>query len=141
RHPGTDPRLDHLAADPPRGAELAATGQSASHLPRRLRLRHRRPARRRDHPAVPAPLRRLRPLLRLRHLLRRPRPLRRRRPAHRTPHRNTARSPRHRLHRPPRRHRARTRKLTPNELTEPPTKDEAIQTYRQVADEDIDMLA
>ena len=82
---------------------------SPGHLPRRLRLRHRRPARRRAVPAVPAALRRLRPLLRLRHLLRRPRTLRRRRPAHRAPHRKPPRSPRHSLHRPPRRHRPRTR--------------------------------
>src|SRR6266540_2337928 len=122
RHPGIHPRLDHLAADPPRAGELAAAGQSAGHLPRRIRLRRRRPAWRRQHPAIPAPLRRLRALLRLRHLLRRPRPLRRRSPAHRPPRRNTPGSPRHRLHRPPRRHRAWTRELTLNELTGLPTK-------------------
>src|SRR5208283_5973727 len=71
------------------------------------------PARRRADPAVPAPLRRLRPFLRLRHLLRRPRTLRRRRPAHRPPRRKPARSPRHRLHGPPRRPRAPTRTLKP----------------------------
>ena len=46
---------------------------------------------------------RLRPLIRLRDLLRRQRPLPRRTPAHRTPDRHPARSPRHRLHRSPRR--------------------------------------
>src|SRR5271157_3077647 len=50
---------------------------------------------------------------RLRHLLRRPRTLRRRRPAHRPPRRKPARSPRHRLHGPPRRPRAPTRTLKP----------------------------
>ena len=79
RHPGINPRLDHLAADPPRGKELAPAGQSAGHLPRRIRLRRRRPARRRNTPPVPAPLRRFRPLLRLRDLLRRPGTLRGRR--------------------------------------------------------------
>ena len=48
-----------------------------------LRIRDRGPARRPDHPAVPAALRRLGAVLRLRDLLRRPRPLRRCRPAHR----------------------------------------------------------
>src|SRR6266536_5309034 len=130
RHPGIHPRLDHLAADPPRAGELAAAGQSAGHLPRRIRLRRRRPAWRRQHPAIPAPLRRLRALLRLRHLLRRPRPLRRRSPAHRPPRRNTPGSPRHRLHRPPRRHRAWTRELTLNELTGLPTKDLRVRAAR-----------
>ena len=37
------------------------------------------------------------------------------------PDRQPARSPRHRLHRPPRRPRTRTRTLTPDELTGPPT--------------------
>ena len=52
---------------------------------------------------------------------RRPRPLRRRRPAHRAAHRQPARSTRHRLHRPPRSARTRTRILTPDELTVSPT--------------------
>jgi hypothetical protein len=68
-------------------------------------------------PAIPAPLRRLRPLLRLRDLLTRPRPLRRRRPAHRTPHRQPARSPRHRLHFSPRSARVPTRILAPDGLS------------------------
>ena len=74
-----------------------------------------------QHPAVPAPLRRLRPLLRLRHLLRRPRPLRRRRPAHRLP----TGTPQEALDTACTVHlagaRARTRALTPDELTGPPT--------------------
>src|SRR6266487_3072223 len=48
------------------------------------------------------------------------RPLRRRTPAHRTPDRHPARSPRHRLHRPPHRIRTRTRTLTPTNLRSHP---------------------
>ena len=121
RHPGINPRLDHLAADPPRRknwpqldkVQVTCRGgfaYAAGVLPGG------------ETPAVPAPLRRLRPLLRLRDLLRRPRPLRRRRPAHRHSHRN----PQEALDTACTVHLAgiwaRTRHLTPNELTEPPTK-------------------
>src|SRR5208337_1147353 len=63
RYPGLHPQLHHLAAAGPRREALAPAGQGSGHLPRRVRLRRRGPARRRADPAVPAPLRRLRPLL------------------------------------------------------------------------------
>src|SRR5207244_3027508 len=71
----------------------------------------------------PAALRRLGSLLRIRDLLRRPRPLPGGRAAHRAARWNPARSPRHRLHRPPRRPQRRARPVTPEELTGSPTKD------------------
>ncbi len=71
-HPGVHPQLDHLAAAGPRREELAAAEESPGQVPRPICLHHQRPARRPGHPAVPAPLRRLRALLRVRDLLRRP---------------------------------------------------------------------
>jgi hypothetical protein len=121
-HPGIHPQLHPPAAAGPRRAQLAPAEEGAGQVPRLLRLHHRRPARWRADPAVPAPLRRLGPLLRFRDLLTRPRPLRRRRPAHRTPHRQPARSTRHRLHFSPRSARVPTRILAPDGLTVSPTK-------------------
>ena len=73
RHPGVHPQLGRPAAPRPRRVTaLAAAPPGPGHQPRRVRLRHRDPPRRRADPAVPAALRRLSPLLRVRDLLRRP---------------------------------------------------------------------
>ena len=77
---------------------------------------------RRDHPAMPPALRRLRESLRLRdrrlhHRARDDDP-----PHRRHPENPPTRSSSHRLHRPPRRPRPRTRPLTPEELPGPSTK-------------------
>ena len=80
-----------------------------------VRLRRRRPARRRQPAAVPAALRRIRQQLGLRDLPRQPRRLRRLLPAQRLPSRHPRRSPRLRLRPLPQRpHRLAP---TPDELT------------------------
>src|SRR5258707_3850825 len=121
-HPRLDPKLDPAEAAGSRRAALASASPGGRDLPRCVRLGGRGAARRSPDPAVPAALRRLASLLRIRDLLRNPRPLPRGRAAHRAARWNPARSPRHRLHRPPRRPQRRARPVTPDELTGSPTK-------------------
>src|SRR5919107_2411734 len=96
-----DPGLDQEFAAPAPGAArpsaLAAVGRRADALPRRLRLRRRRPARRSGAAAVPTALPQLRHGLGLCHLPGQPRRLRRQLPAQRLTHRQRRRSPRLRL--------------------------------------------
>src|SRR5258708_12196852 len=74
-HPRLDPKLDPAEAAGSRRAALASASPGGRDLPRCVRLRGRRAARRRPDPAVPAALRRLGSLLRIPDLLPPPPPL------------------------------------------------------------------
>ena len=98
----TQTSLRQRLTDPGPGT-LAPDRRGPHPLPGRVRLRRRRPGRRRDPAAVPAALRRLGRPLGLRDLPRQPRRLRRLLPAHRLHGRHRRRRPRHRLRPLPRR--------------------------------------
>ena len=117
RHPGVHPQLGRPAAPRPRRTALATAPPGPGHQPGRVRLCHRDPLRRRADPAVPAALRRLRPLLRVRDLLRRPGTLRQTpscSPDHRWAHPKKPSTP-------PAPSTSQASDWTPDELTGPPT--------------------